>query len=209
MPKPQSLWCFIALCGQQSGTRDTRNSGGPVGSLQSQKFSFGVWSKSLLVCERTQHAALYLLFWLLLNQTGFANFGSFHVGLLCLKFAGAENKRGFRMIFGFIGRSITLQTRHQAMENTIHQGSQCPSCWLSSKRILDPRAGGTLGCSRTKQWTWTGKRWGLSYETLWKVSANWRSCPQKQWALFRFIIRFLWNSIFWTVLSEGTWNFKF
>lgn len=111
MPKPQSLWCFIALCGQQSGTRDTRNSGGPVGSLQSQKFSFGVWSKSLLVWERTQHAALYLLFWLPLNQTGFANFGSFHVGLLCLKFTGAENKRGFRMIFGFVGRSITLQTR--------------------------------------------------------------------------------------------------
>lgn len=83
---------------------------------------------------------------------------------------------------------------------------QCPLCWLLSKRILDPRAGGTIGCVRIKQWTWTGKWWVLSYEIVRKVNVNWRSCSQRQWVLFRSIIRFLWNSIVWTVLSEVIWN---
>lgn len=155
MPKPQSLWCFIALCGQHSGTRDTSNSGGPVGSLQSQKLSFGVWSKSLLVCERTQQVALDLFFWLLLNQTRFANFGSFHVDFLCLKFAGAENKRGFRMIFGFVGRSITPQTWLYPMapghgEHDPLRISSAPHVGYWAKGSWIQELGETLGCSRTK-----------------------------------------------------------
>lgn len=153
MPKLQSLWCFIALCGQRSGTRDTRHSGGPVCSLQSQKLSL-VSGVNLLVCERTQHVALYLLFWLLLNQTCFSNFGSFHVDLLCLKFAGAENKRGFRRIFGFVGRSITPQTwlhltapGHGEQHPLRISNAPYVGYWAKGSGIQE------LGCSRVKQWT--------------------------------------------------------
>lgn len=193
MPKPQNLWCFIALCGQHSGTKDTRNSGGPVGSLQSQKLSFGVCSKSLLVCERTQHVALYLLVWLLLNQAHFANFGSFHVELLCLKnLLGQKQKRMqndfllCRQIHHFPDTAPPHGTRPWRTWSIKDQ--QCPLCWLLSKRILDPRVGENTWVFQNKAMNLN--RQTVSFEAVWKVNVNWRSCSQRPWVLFRSIIRF-------------------
>lgn len=130
--------------------------------------------------------------------------------LLCLKFAGAENKRGFRMIFGFVGRSITFQTwlhpmapGHGEHDPLGTSSAHYVGCWAKGSY---QEQGKTPECSRIKQWIWAGKWWVLSCETVWKVNVNRRSYSRRKWVLFRSVRGCLWNSVVWIVVSEGIWN---